>query len=77
MLLGDSDYEHHFNETDELSESQKNYAQAQLEQFQRWWQDWPGPVLWPGRQSVTGQAIDLGSRRALMSVMEIVYQRSV
>ncbi|MFM1555393.1 MAG: dihydrodipicolinate synthase family protein, partial [Limisphaerales bacterium] len=37
VLLGDSDYEHHFNETDKLSESQSKYVEAQLKVFQNWW----------------------------------------
>ncbi len=42
VLLGESDYEHHFNETDRLSSSQQQFATAQLKLFQDWWQDWPG-----------------------------------
>ncbi len=42
VLLGDSDYQHHFNETDQLSQSQKNYAESQLKFFQQWWDNWPG-----------------------------------
>ena len=42
VLLGDSDYEHHFNETDKLSESQSKYVEAQLKVFQNWWVDWEG-----------------------------------
>lgn len=42
VLLGESDYEHHFNETDRLSPSQQQFATAQLKLFQDWWQDWPG-----------------------------------
>ena len=42
VLLGDSDYEHHFNETDKLSESQSKYVEAQLKVFQNWWADWEG-----------------------------------
>ena len=41
-LLGDSDYELHFNEADQLSGSQKIFVEAQLKQFQQWWEDWPG-----------------------------------
>ncbi len=37
VLLGDSDFEHHFNETDKLSESQRKYVEAQLNVFQNWW----------------------------------------
>jgi 4-hydroxy-tetrahydrodipicolinate synthase len=42
VVLGDSDYEHHFNETDQLSESQRKYVEAQLKVFQNWWANWEG-----------------------------------
>jgi 4-hydroxy-tetrahydrodipicolinate synthase len=42
VLLGESDYERHFNETDRLSPSQQQSAAAQLKLFQDWWQSWPG-----------------------------------
>jgi 4-hydroxy-tetrahydrodipicolinate synthase len=42
VLMGDSDYELHFNETDALSASQKGFVEAQLELFQNWWRSWPG-----------------------------------
>jgi len=42
VLLGESDYERHFNETDQLSPSQQQSAAAQLKLFQDWWQSWPG-----------------------------------
>ena len=42
VLLGDSDYEYHFNETDKLSESQRKYVEAQLKVFQNWWANWEG-----------------------------------
>ena len=42
VLMGDSDYELQFNETDFLSESQKGFVETQLKQFQTWWQGWPG-----------------------------------
>ena len=42
VLLGDTDYELHFNETDHLSESQRHYAEAQLKLFQKWWDNWSG-----------------------------------
>ena len=41
-LLGNSEYEHHFNETDTLSPSQQRFAESQLQVFQDWWQNWPG-----------------------------------
>jgi 4-hydroxy-tetrahydrodipicolinate synthase len=42
VLLGDSDYELHFNETDRLSNSQRHFAESQLKLFQKWWSEWPG-----------------------------------
>lgn len=42
VLLGETDYQHHFNSSDGLSESQAGFAKAQLELFQKWWNDWPG-----------------------------------
>ena len=42
VLLGDRDYELHFNKTDQLSPSQKHFAEAQLRLFREWWQRWPG-----------------------------------
>ena len=42
VLLGDSNYEYHFNEADGLSESQSRYAESQLRLFQNWWARWNG-----------------------------------
>ena len=42
VLLGDSDFEHHFNETDQLSDSQRHYAEEQLKIFKNWWANWGG-----------------------------------
>jgi dihydrodipicolinate synthase/N-acetylneuraminate lyase len=42
VLLGDADYTLHLNESDELSPSQRRYAEAQLTLFQQWWAGWPG-----------------------------------
>ena len=42
VLLGDRDYELHFNESDQLSPSQKHFAEAQLKLFQQWWNIWAG-----------------------------------
>ncbi len=42
VLLGDADYGLHLNESDELSPSQRRYAEAQLKLFQQWWAGWPG-----------------------------------
>lgn len=41
-LLGDSNYEHHLNETDQLSPSQQQFVESQLKLFQNWWDNWPG-----------------------------------
>lgn len=42
VLLGDTDYELHFNKDDRLSPSQKGFVEAQLKLFQQWWSNWPG-----------------------------------
>lgn len=42
VLLGDADYQRHFNAADELSESQRRFAEAQLRLFQQWWEGWEG-----------------------------------
>ena len=42
VLLGETDYEHHFNESDRLSESQRRFAEEQLRLFRTWWANWEG-----------------------------------
>jgi dihydrodipicolinate synthase/N-acetylneuraminate lyase len=42
VLLGDADYELHFNESDRLSPSQARFAETQLKLFQAWWNGWAG-----------------------------------
>jgi dihydrodipicolinate synthase/N-acetylneuraminate lyase len=42
VLLGDADYRLHLNESDQLSPSQRGFAEAQLKLFQQWWNRWPG-----------------------------------
>ncbi len=42
VLLGDRDFDRHFNESDRLSPSQAHFAERQLAQFQAWWKQWPG-----------------------------------
>ena len=42
VLEGNSEYEHHFNKTDALSPSQKDYLTGQWTQFKTWWSKWPG-----------------------------------
>ena len=41
-LLGDSAYDRHFNESDQLSPSQRGIAEESLNQFTSWWNAWPG-----------------------------------
>lgn len=40
LLEGDEDYRFHFNESDELSASQKSYAADQLKLFKAWYRNW-------------------------------------
>ena len=42
FLRGESDYEFHFNAFDELSPSQKSFAENNLKLFERWWDGWEG-----------------------------------
>ena len=42
VLNGDSEYELHFNETDQLSESQKGFVESQYALFKKWWEQWDG-----------------------------------
>ncbi|MCA9070824.1 MAG: dihydrodipicolinate synthase family protein, partial [Planctomycetaceae bacterium] len=42
VLEGHKEYEHHFNETDALSASQKHFLESQWELFRNWWSNWPG-----------------------------------
>jgi hypothetical protein len=42
VLQGHTAYTLHFNPSDALSDSQKNYATAQFELFKRWYASWPG-----------------------------------
>lgn len=42
VLNGESEYELHFNETDALSASQKNFVEQQYGLFKKWWANWPG-----------------------------------
>ncbi|PVB60443.1 dihydrodipicolinate synthase family protein [Labrenzia sp. 011] len=47
VLTGDDAYELHFNETDALSDAQRNYLDAQYALFRSWYADWsrqPGIV---------------------------------
>ncbi len=40
VLKGESEYALHFNESDELSDAQRGYVEAQLALFDRWYADW-------------------------------------
>jgi 4-hydroxy-tetrahydrodipicolinate synthase len=47
VLRGETEYTLHFNETDELSPSQRGYVESQLALFDAWYADWsrlPGAV---------------------------------
>ncbi|UWR05437.1 dihydrodipicolinate synthase family protein (plasmid) [Ruegeria conchae] len=39
-LNGEDEYRLHFNETDELSDAQRNYCEQQYELFRNWFNDW-------------------------------------
>ncbi|MCA8995654.1 MAG: dihydrodipicolinate synthase family protein [Planctomycetaceae bacterium] len=47
VLLGEREYVHHLNPSDRLSPSQQRFAEAQLKQFQSWWERWPGREFIP------------------------------
>jgi len=40
VLNGDTEYTLHFNETDKLSDSQRNYVEQQYALFKTWYQNW-------------------------------------
>lgn len=40
VMQGDTEYALHFNETDELSPSQRAWAEAQFNQFRAWYAEW-------------------------------------
>lgn len=40
VLNGDAEYTLHFNETDALSDAQRNYAEAQYQLFRDWYANW-------------------------------------
>lgn len=42
VLEGHTEYTHHFNPTDFLSASQKEFIRAQWQLFRTWWSRWPG-----------------------------------
>ena len=41
FLLGDKDFELHFNETDILSDSQRGFVETKLKLFKDWYAGWP------------------------------------
>lgn len=42
VLEGHAAYEHHFNSSDRLNDSQNEYLTAQWQLFRNWWNSWPG-----------------------------------
>ncbi|MEN9760626.1 MAG: hypothetical protein RI906_452 [Pseudomonadota bacterium] len=44
VLEGNPEYEHHINPSDQLSASQRRYAEQQLKLFKAWYRTWPGAV---------------------------------
>ncbi len=40
VLSGDENYLHHFNESDRLTEAQRNYAETQFDLFNQWFESW-------------------------------------
>ena len=40
VLNGDKEYTLHFNETDVLSPSQREFARSQWQLFKNWWANW-------------------------------------
>ena len=42
VLEGNPEYEHHFNRSDVLSRSQRDYTEAEWRRFRDWWGRWAG-----------------------------------
>lgn len=42
VLEGNAEYQHHFNSSDALTASQKQFLHQQWELFRKWWSNWPG-----------------------------------
>jgi len=40
VLQGEQEYVHHFNETDVLTDTQRNYCEQQFTLFRNWFDDW-------------------------------------
>jgi 1-pyrroline-4-hydroxy-2-carboxylate deaminase len=47
VLEGHDAFKRHFNESDDLSPSQRAYVEAQLKQFKSWWGNWAGATFVP------------------------------
>ncbi|RQS07101.1 dihydrodipicolinate synthase family protein [Burkholderia sp. Bp8998] len=45
VLNGDKEYTLHFNETDALSDAQRNYAEAQYTLFRNWYANWSKSIV--------------------------------
>jgi dihydrodipicolinate synthase/N-acetylneuraminate lyase len=45
VLEGNPEYAHHFNPSDALQRSQREFLQAQWELFKTWWVSWPGSAV--------------------------------
>ncbi|HDR9054201.1 TPA: dihydrodipicolinate synthase family protein [Burkholderia vietnamiensis] len=45
VLNGDTEYTLHFNETDALSDAQRNYAEAQYTLFRNWYANWSKTIV--------------------------------
>ena len=42
VLEGNPEYEHHFQATDALSPTQREFVRSQWTLFKSWWSAWPG-----------------------------------
>ena len=42
VLNGETEYTHHFNPTDKLSDSQRQFVETQYDVFKAWWSEWDG-----------------------------------
>lgn len=45
VLEGNLEYENHFNKSDSLSDSQRQFLGQQWKLFRSWWSNWPGKTL--------------------------------
>ena len=53
VLNGETEYELHFNESDQLSASQRNFVESQYDLFRTWWAAWPGKDRVPSAAAAT------------------------